>query len=849
MLNEAGHFTLAGEPPALVWDTRHRCLALASQRRDVSFTGSEAVATALLERVPHALDAFDNRAFWDADAGQVLAVGDPQRSDTPLVLMSIPAGASPDERLRLTPTDLTMGVDGILYIARGGRVLMHDRRDRWNDADVGLDGFVAWRLAADADTGVWVLDRDNRRVAHLSGTPLPRRAEAMLDATTTACDANPNPPVFSPIDQAWPEGETPVAIASNLAGRVAVLCWTTDGAALIREIETPVGRPPRIGAALGLAGVEYPFSLGFASADTAAVLIGGVDREAVVYDLDGSDRLPPVGDLYPLKAGYDGGPFAHVSAGPSRTVVRPTGDAAADEFQVRTKVLRALSFPFFARHGEAHNNAVLAPLDSRDPNMVWHRLFAEAVLPKGTRMTIWLAATTRPVAPATIPAADWFEHRFGTTPGGADDVPTAAWESRPSEIGHHPGLTGCPIEPQRAGLFGVLIQRPGRAVRRLRGRYLHVHIEMYGDGRATPRLFALRAYGSRFSYVDEYLPQFYRQTLTGADADAPGQATPEDFLDRMVGSFEGVLTGIEDAIATSYLLTEPATAPPDALPWLGDWIGAVPLPGVADVATQRRALSAAPYLHRWRGTIRGLKLALDIATSGGVAAGNIVVLEDFRLRRTFATILGADLDDHTDPLTTGAAVSGNAYVGDTLFVGDQTREEFLALFSADLALDAGERAAVEDLFTSLAFRVTVLVHETTSAEQLGVINAVVAREAPAHVAFRVVAASRPLLVGMAALVGVDTYLTTPPAPAAVETDTTRIGGGHTLTGPAALDRRLAGIGDGGPTGRPPTAAAADATHGFGETAVLDASASVAYDGRTIETYTWTLLNEVRGPSP
>lgn len=831
MLCEAQHFELPGEPPALVYDSTQRCLQLASQRRNVSFVSSETIARQHLDIVPQTLDGFGNRAFWDAESGRVLAIGHATGPGAELELLRIPEDATDVERQRLTPTDLAMGHDGILYIARGGRILMQDRRDRWNDADVGLEGLAAWRLAAHDSEGVWILDRTHRRLGLLQGTPLPRSAEALLESTTAACEANPTPPRLHPIDVAFPADEEPVALAASTGGLVAVLVWTADGSARVRLLSTRHGRPVSLGDPIGLTGAQRPFCLDFVSEDRIAVLIAGVRGEAVVYAIEGRGPQLPVGDLYPLKRSYDGGPFVHTLERPCRTVATdsPSG----------TKALHALSFPLYARHGEASNDPTFAPLDGNDPGMVWHRLFVEAVVPEDTSIRIWLAATARPVPPSVIAPEDWFEHRVGGTASGRSDVPVAVWERMPSEVAHHPGLLPCPTEADTAGLFSVLIQRSGRAMRSLGGRYLHVHIELTGNGRVTPQLYALRAYGKRFSYVDQYLPHFYRQSLTGPDADAISDATPEDFLERFVANFEGVLTSIEDRIGHGYLLTDPKTVPASSLAWLGSWIG-MDFDGAVETARRREQLAAAAHLRRWRGTLLGMKLALQIATGGAVSSGEVVVLEDFRLRRTFTTILGADLDDETDPLTTGATVSGNSYVGDTLFLGDETRKEFLALFSADLDLSVEEQVAVRQLYDELAFRVTILVHESVEPQDLGLIEAVVAREAPAHVGYRIVSASRALLVGMASLVGVDTYLTFPPVAQPARIDRTRLGAGDYVLGPAALDRRLDAVGAGGPTDRPPFAVASDVAHLLGETVRLDAGASRAFDGRVVETYTWTL---------
>ena len=96
-------------------------------------------------------------------------------------------------------------------------------------------------------------------------------------------------------------------------------------------------------------------------------------------------------------------------------------------------------------------------------------------------------------------------------------------ERQPSELPGHPGLGawGAP-EPGRAGLWTALIQRAAHRVRALSGRYLWVRVSFFGDGRDSPELAALRAYGSRFSYRDQYLPRLYRETEFGAAAEAPG---------------------------------------------------------------------------------------------------------------------------------------------------------------------------------------------------------------------------------------------------------------------------------------------------------------------------------------
>jgi hypothetical protein len=181
-----------------------------------------------------------------------------------------------------------------------------------------------------------------------------------------------------------------------------------------------------------------------------------------------------------------------------------------------------------------------------------------------------------------------------------------------------------------------------------------------------------------------------------------------------------------------------------------------------------------------------------VATGGGVSAGRVIVVEDFWFRRTFATILGVDLDREFDPLFGGPVVTGNSKVGRTLILGEARRREFLALFGAEIQLEEADAAAVERFFETLAHRATVLVHETASAAEFELIRRAAEREAPAHIELRVRAASRDFMVGLASLLGVDTYLRPEPPPEPVEVQRSSVGDGSLLLRLAALDPRMEG---------------------------------------------------------
>lgn len=757
------------EATRVLWDARTRMLRLAGTRVP---RWSEAIDDGAARRsiAPGAIDRFDTRARVE----EIAAAGGPR-------WRVIAAGAVRGEVEIVAPgadeiTDAAIGADGVLYLAIGGSVRLHDLRARWDDHDVAVDGGAAWRLAPIPTGGVHVAIRGGAgRVTALgdvSGYPMRPLPHRFGDEVFRPDPEDPDPPRFIPRG-APPAGDV-AALATSPGGRLAMLAWTAGDA----ELHVRDGGAWRVRT---LAGARRPYSLAWVDEDQVAVLIATTDggTTAAVYTAEGGATAHPVGELYPLREPLPR-PFLHGAAAPPHYLGR-AGDG--DE----ARALLPLSWPAFASSGSV---TARVPLDGTAPGAVWHRIYLEAAIPPGSSVTVWLAAADGPGAPA---AADWFPHRFGD-PGGDRASPRGTWVRDASELPFHAGQLGCPPRRGVAGLFTALIQRTGRRVRTLAGRYLHVRLEIAGDGRATPEIAACRIYSNRRGYAGLYLPELYREDTFGPDADQPGAATGADFLDRFLGLFESVLTPLEGRIASAWLLTHPRTAGDETLEWLASWLGFV---FAADLppARRRRMLEEAWLLFQRRGTLLGLRRALDLASDGGVGRGEIVVIEDFRLRRTFATILGAELSEPDDPFAPGLTSSGNSIVGDTLILGQEERRAFLALFDEDLVLgdalhEVIDEAAIDQLFDRVAHRVTVLVHQEVAEQDLGLLRQVIDLEAPAHVQVKVITATHRFRVAVSSLVGVDTFLGPRPPPSPVIVDRSLLGVADTISRLPSLDPRL-----------------------------------------------------------
>jgi phage tail-like protein len=842
MLADESDWLPAAGSPDLSYCIRNKRLQLRSTRSGPPLVEVFPIASALVEAAPMARDAFGTYARWDPGSGHVVA-----------------GGAGPGEVPIFAPsplqsvTDLALGYDGILYVAVAGTLVLVDRRNRWPIFTLTPPDFNFWRLLPLPAGGVLVLDRANAQLGIVTGQPPEELPLAPPDPQLLrSCQQNPNPPrvaarVTLPTTETW----IALAVTSDPA-QFALLSWDNATAAnanaWLRLISLNIASPqalsisnqaqiqaaPGLAVRIKLAGIVFPYSLAGLNNMQFAALVSNTN-EAFVFDLSEFNPTAPAASVAPAGESYilaakNLGPFVHGFDQPPNYA----NNAGASPVMLP---LLPLSLNAFSATGTATNQRTL---DTGAAQTTWHRLFLEAILPPHTGVIVWLAAADS-LSALRDPGVKWFPHFAGEVDTSTlpSQTPRAQWLSTPSEIAFAaPRLGETPVRDQR-GLFMVLVLRADSVVRSLRGRYLAVKLDLFGDRRSTPQIAALRVYASRFSYVDNYLPELYRETIFGQDGDQKGSSTGPDFFERFVDLFENQFTRIEDRVANSYLVTRPESAPEAGLDWLGGWIGI--RPGNYPPGRRRARLKETPKLYLERGTAKGLTHALDVATNGLCTRGAVIVIEDFRLRHTFATILGADLSISNDPLLPGYSGSSNSFVGDTLFLGDPHNKEFLALFANDI-LSAAEQDQVDQFYDQLAHRLTVFVHDQVETVDLGLIATIVGQEKPAHVASNILRATQGFMIGLASLLGVNTYLGPSKQEGVVTVGSSQIGRYDVITHLPSLDPRLENDPEYTEHPLPVARLTGPPVIVEGSTQItLDGSGSSAPSGSKIVGYRWTLL--------
>jgi phage tail-like protein len=474
------------------------------------------------------------------------------------------------------------------------------------------------RTPVPADGGALVLDRERRqlwvldRVLAVRGpaeAPRPLAAED-FHATPPTEFMVPSPP--RPIELAAPPaaaGLDPVAVES-LDGDLFLVLDRAEARVLVYAGASLVGwsalaLPPELAPEaasrtyqphdlVAVADAERPDDVRWKGRLLVASAEGNQSYAYVLEVREGAVTLTALPDHLPMRS-FGGGALSGGPAGPAYDV--PGAMVPLIE-QPR---------PRFERAGAL----VTGVLVGTEPGCAWHRLFLDACIPPGCAVSVESRAGDD-------------EARLGDLPFRLEPAPRL-----------RPSGPEVPFAQQLAGAVGGTYEL---LFQEARGRFLQLRISFRGPGGASPRVRALRVSYPRFSWLQAYLPAVWR-----ADPDSAR------FLDRFLANPEGMHTELEDRIAAAQLLFDPAATPPEALDWLASWVALALDPGWEE-RRKRLLLRHALDFYQWRGTARGLVMALRVALDPlpddrifletDLLRGPVRIVEHFRMAQASAVSLG-----------------------------------------------------------------------------------------------------------------------------------------------------------------------------------------------------------------
>lgn len=469
--------------------------------------------------------------------------------------------------------------------------------------------FRPFDLAARTGGGVWVLDRDDKRVWELDAAFQVVRSTTAPAATAVfhaEGEAGPAGAATITAEDAWPiGGGDPIAIEGLPDGSVLVLDHA-QAFAEIRRYRRASGVPVLAGEASLEAFAahladERPEGWQLRGHDFVFVPTPGATAQAVqgrllVVTTEGNQAFSlrlnvdrqgfhaeAEADFYPLRL-YEGPALVTTQ---QQARYRGAGDWFPLVEQPRAEFERrgSLTTPIF---------------DGREAGCVWHRLMLDACVPPGSRLEAQSRAADDQ---ASLMAASWCPQPTPAPRANGSELPLTS-NGDPGWQTHELLFQPEPETPDAAPYD----ERPAHAER---GRFLQLRLTLHGTGRAAPRVRALRAWYPRYSYLHEYLPAVFREE-DAVMRSTTGGAAPGRFLERFLALFEGSFTNLEDRLDAVRALFDPRTVPAEALDWLAGWIGIVLNPGWEE-RRRRLFLRHASEFFVARGTPRGLQMALRLA--------------------------------------------------------------------------------------------------------------------------------------------------------------------------------------------------------------------------------------------
>ncbi|HQZ65957.1 MAG TPA: phage tail protein [Planctomycetaceae bacterium] len=318
---------------------------------------------------------------------------------------------------------------------------------------------------------------------------------------------------------------------------------------------------------------------------------------------------------------------------------------------------------------------VTKALDSFIPRCRWHRIRVEADVPRDSSFSIAVATSETEKSPHPL---DWQTFPENTT--------------------------------------DLLIQQPP-------GRYLHVKIALASTQTISPTIRRLRIDFPRLTSLEQ-LPVVYRE-----------DPLAEDFTERFLSLFDAATEDLDRAIERFPALLDPTGVPDEVLPWLGMFLGIAFDPSWrAD--RRRRLLIAAPALFRQRGTMAGLRVAIELIFDASP------VIEERIHQRAWG------------------ALGSRSHLGAVRLFG-KSRARFLIGSSALNAAPLRSYGNPDhDPLRSEAHRFSVLMPPGPVLTTLGIaqLDRLIAHQKPAHTLHTLRVGGNGFVLGQTSIVGIDSKL-------------------------------------------------------------------------------------------
>ena len=258
------------------------------------------------------------------------------------------------------------------------------------------------------------------------------------------------------------------------------------------------------------------------------------------------------------------------------------------------------------------------------------------------------------------------------------------------------------------------------------------------EASGTPGLRQMRLQYGRDTYA-KFLPMLYR-----------GNGPQSEFLERFLSLHQSVLGGVEHEIADLPRLFDPLAAPDSGFPswlgWLAGWLTFVMDENWAEPQT-RDYLAGAFHLFQRRGTIEGLRRYLQMY------AGVNAHIQEPGLHTSMWSLGTISELGFTTMLAPGPAQG--AVVGTSATLNQSNLTEDFDLGAA--------------LFDDVAHRFCIQVYcaELNRPGAMAALQAVIAREKPAHTECHICGIEPRMRIGVQSRVGIDSIVGDAPPPAEI----------------------------------------------------------------------------------